>query len=143
PMTATSRRCAGPIDVSASPRAALQTLPGPAATFTDGLWTKRQAANRAQALPHGFRMLEEAGNFQNLRLSAQGAAEGYRGPVFMDPDVHKWIEAPSFELSRQPGADLEVLIEQAIDVIEPAQQPDGYLNSYYTVAEPGRRWIDF
>ena len=42
-----------------------------------------------------------------------------------------------------PARELEALIEQAIDVIEPAQQPDGYLNSYYTVAEPGRRWIDF
>lgn len=142
-MTATSRRVAGPIDVSASPRAKLQTLPGNAVAFDGGIWAKRQAANRASALPHGFRMLEQAGNFQNLRLSAERAETGYRGPVFMDSDVYKWIEAASFELSRQPNAELEGLIEQAIDAIEPAQREDGYLNTYYTVAEPGRRWIDF
>src|SRR6266540_1462914 len=98
-MTATSRCCAGPIDVNASPRAVLKTLPGTAVSFTGGIWTKRQAANRESALPHGFRMLEQAGNFQNLRLAAQGATEGYRGPVFMDSDVYKWLEAASFELS--------------------------------------------
>ena len=55
----------------------------------------------------------------------------------MDSDVYKWIEAASLELARQPSADLEALIERAIDAIEPAQKADGYLNSYYTVAEPG------
>lgn len=142
-MTATSRRYAGPIDVSASPHARLQSLPGMAVTFTDGIWTNRQSVNRDSALPHGFRMLEQAGNFENLKLAAQDATSGYRGPVFMDSDVYKWIEAASFELSRQPNAELEALIDRAIDAIEPAQKPDGYLNSYYTVAEPGRRWIDF
>ena len=141
-MTATSRRVAGPIDVSTSPKAILQTLAGNAVAFNGGIWQKRQDANRASALPHGFRKLEEAGNFENLRLSAAGKETGYRGPVFMDSDVYKWIEAASFELSRLPNAELEGLIEQAIDVVEPAQRPDGYLNSYYTVQEPGRRWID-
>lgn len=142
-MTTTSRRAAGPVDATASARARWRTLPSGAVTIERGIWAKRQAVNRASALPHGFRMLEQAGNFENLKLAARDATEGYRGPVFMDSDVYKWIEAASLELSRRPSADLEALIERAIDVIEPAQKADGYLNSYYTVAEPGRRWIDF
>jgi len=142
-MTTTPRRAAGPVDVTASPQARWRTLPAGAVAIKGGIWAKRQAVNRASALPHGFRMLEQAGNFENLKLAAQDATEGYRGPVFMDSDVYKWIEAAALELARQPGADLEALIERAIDAIEPAQKPDGYLNSYYTVAEPGRRWIDF
>ena len=142
-MTTTPRRAAGPVDVTASPQARWRTLPAGAVAIKGGIWAKRQAVNRASALPHGFRMLEQAGNFENLALAARDATQGYRGPVFMDSDVYKWIEAASLELARQPGADLEALIEQAIDVIEPAQKADGYLNSYYTVAEPGRRWIDF
>ena len=142
-MTTTSRRAAGPVDATASPNARWRTLPSGAVTIEGGIWAKRQAVNRASALPHGFRMLEQAGNFENLKLAARDATEGYRGPVFMDSDVYKWIEAASLELARQPSPDLEALIEQAIDVIEPAQKADGYLNSYYTVAEPGRRWIDF
>jgi DUF1680 family protein len=142
-MTTTSRRSAGPVNTTASPQARWRTLPSGAVTIDGGIWAKRQAVNRASALPHGFRMLEQAGNFENLKLAARDATAGYRGPVFMDSDVYKWIEAASLELARQPGAELEALIEQAIDVIEPAQKADGYLNSYYTVAEPGRRWIDF
>jgi DUF1680 family protein len=61
----------------------------------------------------------------------------------MDSDVYKWIEAAALELSRQPSDELLALIDRAIDAIEPAQKADGYLNSYYTVAEPGRRWTDF
>jgi DUF1680 family protein len=145
-MTTTSRRAAGPagpVDATASPRAVWRTLPADAVTIEGGIWAKRQAVNREAALPHGFRMLEQAGNFENLRISAGRSRAAYRGPVFMDSDVYKWLEAASFELARQPSAELEALIEQAIDVVEPAQQADGYLNSYYTVAEPGRRWIDF
>ena len=142
-MATTPRRAAGPVDATASPQARWRTLPAGAVTIEGGIWAKRQAVNRASALPHGFRMLEQAGNFENLKLAARDATEGYRGPVFMDSDVYKWIEAASLELARQPSAELEALIEQAIDAIEPAQKADGYLNSYYTVAEPGRRWIDF
>ncbi len=29
-----------------------------------------------------------------------------------------------------------------IDLIGKAQQPDGYVNTYYTVAQPGKRWTD-
>ena len=115
-MTTTSRRAAGPVDATASPQARWRTLPAGAVTIDGGIWAKRQAVNRASALPHGFRMLEQAGNFENLKLAASDATEGYRGPVFMDSDVYKWIEAASLELSRQPSADLEALIEQAIDV---------------------------
>src|SRR3954465_6800776 len=135
-MTTTRRRAAGPIDATSSPKAVLQTLPAGAVTLSGGIWEKRQAVNRESALPHGFRMLEQAGNFDNLRLSAEGKTEGYRGPVFMDSDVYKWIEAAAFELARRPSSELEALIDRAIDAIEPAQRPDGYLNSYYTVAEP-------
>jgi uncharacterized protein len=142
-MTTTSRRAAGPVDATSSPQARWRTLPSGAVTIDGGIWAKRQAVNRASALPHGFRMLEQAGNFENLTLAAQDATQGYRGPVFMDSDVYKWIEAAALELSRQPSDELLALVDRSIDAIEPAQKSDGYLNSYYTVAEPGRRWIDF
>lgn len=142
-MTTTSRRAAGPVDSTASPHAVLRTLPSGSVTIDGGIWAKRQDVNRQSALPHGFRMLQQAGNFDNLKLSAAGATEGYRGPVFMDSDVYKWIEAAALEIARRPSPELEASIDQAIDAIEPAQQSDGYLNSYYTVAEPGGRWVDF
>src|SRR4051794_17041827 len=142
-MTTARRRAAGPIDATSSPRAVLRTLPADAVTLEGGIWERRQSVNRDSALPHGFRMLEQAGNFENLGIAAGRCQGAYRGPVFMDSDVYKWIEAAAFELARRPSSQLEALVDRAIDAIEPAQREDGYLNSYYTVAEPGRRWIDF
>jgi DUF1680 family protein len=112
-------------------------------TIDGGIWAQRQAVNRDLALPHGFGMLEQAGNFENLRIAAGHSDKTYRGPVFMDSDVYKWLEAASFELRRQPSTELEVKVNEAIALVEAAQGADGYINSYYTVAEPGQRWTDF
>ena len=138
----TSEPSAGPVDATRSPAAILKTLAGGAVTFEDGLWARRQAVNRAAALPHGLRMLETAGNLDNLRIAAGRATGRFRGRVFMDSDVYKWLEAAAFEMARVPSAELSKSCDTLIELIAAAQGDDGYINSYYTVAEPGRRWTD-
>jgi DUF1680 family protein len=112
-------------------------------TLEGGFWGRWQAVNRERALPHGFRMLEAAGNLENLRIAAGRSAGPYRGPVFMDSDVYKWLEAAAWEVGRAPSEALTRLMDAAIELVGAAQGPDGYVNSHYTVAEPGRRWTDF
>jgi DUF1680 family protein len=142
-MTAMPRRRAGPVDTIRSLRAIWKTLETDAVTIDGGIWAKRQAVNRESALPHGFRMLEAAGNLENLRIAAGRANGAYRGPVFMDSDVYKWLEAAAFEVARAPSDSLGSMIDTAIEVAAAAQREDGYLNSHYTVAAPGKRWTDF
>src|SRR5215471_8235472 len=113
----TTRVTAGPVDVARSPGAILHPLPLDGVALESGLLARRQSVNRASALPHGFRMLEAAGNLDNLRIASGHKTGRFRGRVFMDSDVYKWLDAA-------------------------AQGADGYLNSYYTVAEPGKRWTD-
>jgi DUF1680 family protein len=60
----------------------------------------------------------------------------------MDSDVYKWLEAAAFEMARVPSAELSKSCDTLIELVAAAQGDDGYLNSYYTVAEPGRRWTD-
>jgi hypothetical protein len=120
----------------------LTTLDIRAVTFDGGLWARRQAINRAAALPHGLRMLETAGNLDNLRIAAGRATGRFRGRVFMDSDVYKWLEAAAFEMARAPSTELRASAQTLIELVAAAQGADGYLNSYYTVAEPGRRWTD-
>jgi len=142
-MTATARHGVRPVDTQRSPRAAVQTLGLDEVTIDGGFWAQRQAVNRESALSHGFGMLEAAGNFDNLRIAAGRAKGAYRGPVFMDSDVYKWLEAAAYEVARVPSDVLGVAIATTVDLVEAAQADDGYLNSYYQVAEPGRRWTDF
>jgi DUF1680 family protein len=139
-MTSTST--AGPVEATRSPAAMLKTLPASAVTFEGGLWARRQAVNRAAALPHGLRMLETAGNLDNLRIAAGRATGRFRGRVFMDSDVYKWLEAAAFEMARVPSAELSKSCDTLIELVAAAQGGDGYINSYYTVAESGRRWTD-
>src|SRR5262249_15421092 len=44
---------------------------------------------------------------------------------------------------RGSSAPLRSATDAAIQLVEAAQGADGYVNSHYTVAEPGRRWADF
>jgi DUF1680 family protein len=142
-MTRIATRGANPTATSESPAARWRTLDGGAVTIEGGLWARRQAINRDAAIPHGYRMLEAAGNLENLRIAGGTSTGQYRGPVFMDSDVYKWIEAAAYEHARVPGDWLRSHMASAIDVVAAAQGEDGYVNSHYQVAEPGRRWTDF
>jgi uncharacterized protein len=59
---------------------------------------------------------------------------GYHGPVFMDSDIYKTLEAIGWELANDPDpgsrATLSDFATTAIELLATAQQPDGYLNSY-------------
>jgi len=124
------------------PYARWRMLPLEATVLTDGFWSQRQSINRRITLQHGYQMLEKAGNFHNFRVAA-GLADGhYRGPVFLDSDVYKWLEAVAYELHVHPNVELQQQADEVIALIEAAQQSDGYLNTHYQVVEHGQRWID-
>lgn len=106
----------------------------------DEFWSKRQQTNRTATLPHLFEELERAGNIPNLRLAAEGKREGYQGPVYMDSDLYKALEAAAYVLKRYPDDPIRVKVDEVIDILERAQQPDGYLNSYFQVVAPDKRW---
>jgi uncharacterized protein len=122
--------------VSPSPAAAVvhRPLGGRAARLDAGLLHDWQQRNRASSLPLALRQLETAGNLGNLRLVIAGAHEGYRGPVFMDSDIYKTLEAIGWELGRGGDQELGDFAQETTALLEKAQQPDGYLNSAIQVS---------
>ena len=141
--TATVTPIATPIDTRRSPHAAHRPVPIDAVTLDDPIWAPRIARNREQTIPGQFQHLEETDRLNNLRRVA-GAWDGrYVGREFNDSDVHKWLEAASWALAGAPHdvrARIEPMIDTAIGVLEAAQGPDGYLNSYFSVERAGERW---
>jgi DUF1680 family protein len=124
------------------PYARWHSLPLSAVSLTGGFWAQRQEINRQVSLQHGYQMLEQAGNLDNLRLAA-GQIEGqFRGMIFQDSDIYKWLEAVGYELAIHPDAALQKLADGVIDLIAAAQQPDGYLNSYVQVVSHDAPWTD-
>jgi DUF1680 family protein len=117
------------IDVTRSPHARLHPVD---TTIDGGFWADRRRLNRERLIPDGAQRLEEAGNLHNLRVAAGREPGEFRGMVFHDSDVYKWLEALGWE-----GSDAG---DDVIELIEQAQCDDGYLNTYYQLAAPGPRW---
>ncbi len=129
------------VDTRRSPAALWHSLPTTSVRLAeDGFWARWQALNASTSLRHGLSQLGQWGNLDNLRLAAGGATGSYQGPVFMDSDVYKWLEAVALATPQGVPADVRSGADLAIRRIEAAQGPDGYLNSYYTVVAPERRW---
>ena len=91
------------------------------------------------ALPPGAEKSHCLANFRIAAGREQGAHQGW---VFQDSDVYKWLEGVAYSLRFHPDGQLEQLAETAIDTIAAAQQPDGYLNTYYTIGGLERRWTN-
>ena len=78
----------------------------------------------------------------NFRIAA-GEMEGeFCGVVFRDTDAYKWLEAVSYCIESGKGDRLALLADEVIELIARAQQPDGYLNTYFTIVKPDERWMN-
>lgn len=114
-----------------------------------GFWDNLETIVREKMLPYQWKALNDeipdaapSHCVENFRIAA-GLKEGaFYGCVFQDSDLGKWIEEAAYTLMTHPDPQLEKQIDDLIDVIAQAQQPDGYLNTYYTVKEPGKRWTN-
>ncbi|WP_042396910.1 glycoside hydrolase family 127 protein [Streptacidiphilus carbonis] len=138
----------GPLRLSGTARTALRPAPG--AQVVGGFWHERRRINAEASIPQGPGLLETAGNLHNLRLAA-GTAEGsFRGDYpFVDSDVYKWLEAASWRLAGiGPGEGGPAVVRLAddvariIDLVAGAQQPDGYLNTWFQLTKGGARYTD-
>ncbi len=125
-----------------APLLKLDAVPFTQVQIADGFWAPRRETNRIASIPANLANLEKAKNLQNLRLAAQRATAGFEGPVFMDSDVYKALEAASYSLATHPDPALDRQLDEIIAILAAAQHPDGYLNSYYTVKEPDKRWVN-
>ncbi|MBI5383265.1 MAG: glycoside hydrolase family 127 protein [Verrucomicrobia bacterium] len=127
---------------SENPLPKLRAVPFTDVKIEDSFWLPRQETNRIASIPVNLENLEKAGNLQNLRLAAQKATKGFEGPVFMDSDVYKALEAAAYSLATHPDPALDKRLDDIIATVAGAQQPDGYLNSYFVVKEPTKRWTN-
>jgi DUF1680 family protein len=144
-MTTSARR---PALAPATPTA-LRPLPLGAVRLTGGSWAARQRTNAAVSLAAGARALRAAGNDANFAVVAgrTGGAHRHRGAAdgdvrnFVDSDVYKWLEAVAWA-SEHPGVagDVQTFADELIDLVETAQDDDGYLNTWYQTQDRSARF---
>lgn len=78
----------------------------------------------------------------NFRIAAGLEKGEFKGYVFQDSDVAKWLEAVGYVLSWSKDTVLEKTADDAIDLIGLAQQEDGYLDTYYIINGLEKRWTN-
>ena len=110
----------------------------------DAFWQPRRESLLKTTLPSQWATLNERGRLDDLRRAAgrlDGPTQGIYS--FDDTDLYKWLEAASACVATFPKSETEELqgwIAEAVALIADAQEPDGYLNSYYTGERRDQRW---
>lgn len=132
---------AGILDLSKSPYAKLKNIPVSAVTIRDGLWQKRRQTNVDSSIPSMHDELIEHGRMDNfLRLEGKSSAP-QRGPVYSDSDIYKWLEAVGFSLQSGSEPQLRATAEKMIREVVAAQEPSGYLNTYFVGDRSSQRML--
>lgn len=115
----------------------------------EGFWKKYTDLIRNTVIPYQWDALndriadaEPSYAVRNFRIAAGEENGEFGGLVFQDSDAAKWLEAVGYSLAVHPDPELEKAADSLIDLIEKAQHPDGYINTYYTLKEPGNRWTN-
>jgi DUF1680 family protein len=118
--------------------------------INDRFWADRIELMAREVIPYQWDALNDtipgatpSHAITNFRIAAGESTDEFKGMLFQDSDVGKWLEAASYSLVNYPNPKLESIIEELIVLMGKAQQEDGYLNTYYIVAKPDQRWKDF
>ncbi|WEG11887.1 glycoside hydrolase family 127 protein [Pullulanibacillus sp. KACC 23026] len=121
----------------------------PKVSLTDTFWSQYQDIVKKNMIPYQWQALndqlpdaEPSHAIENFRIAAGESDGEFYGMIFQDSDVAKWLEAVAFSLETEANPELERLADEVIDLIGRAQRSDGYLNTYYTVKEPEKRWTN-
>lgn len=133
---------AGVVLTANSPFCKLKPIPVRAVRMNRGFWKPRIDTIATVTLKKQIQELQKSGVLDNfMRVYGKSNAE-FQGFYFAESDLYKWIEAASWTLQVQKLPEIEKMISEVIDIIQPAQGNDGYLNTYFQKENAGKRWTD-
>jgi DUF1680 family protein len=104
-----------------------------------GFW---QSRNHEQTIPHLIDSLISTGTLANLQNLHTDKFE-FKGMWFVDSDLYKTLEAMNWNFSNFDSTTLRKFYSEAAAAIDHAQDPDGYLNTYFQGLFPEKKWRNF
>jgi DUF1680 family protein len=118
-------------------------------SITDELFGSYVRKVSEKIIPHQWKILndqlegaEATHCIENFRIAAKEFQGERKGVVFQDTDLYKWLEAVAYCLASGQGKEYEELADQVIDLIGRSQEDDGYLNTYFTINAPDKKWTN-
>lgn len=110
--------------------------------INDSFWSPILKTHASATLSACIDQIEnKTGRIQNYRNAANNVNE-HQGIFFDDSDVYKAMEGMAYSLINNPDPAIEAKLDEWIDLIAAAQEPDGYLNTFYSITGLDNRWTD-
>ena len=111
--------------------------------ITDNFWKPKIDNVATVTIPVCIDQTEvKTPRIRNFEKVARKKGENHEGIFYDDSDVFKALEAIAYSLKTHPNKILEAKADEWIDKIAAAQQPDGYLNTWYTLKGLQDRYTD-
>lgn len=111
--------------------------------ITDAFWKPKINLVATKTLEACIYQTEvKTARIRNFEKVARNQGEKHEGIFYDDSDVFKALEAMAYSLRTHPSEQMERKCDEWIEKIAAAQQPDGYLNTYYTLTGPDKRYSD-
>lgn len=125
-------------DTTKSKNAKLSPLPYNDVKWTNGLWKERFDTCEASTVPqlqHMFESKDISHVLENFKICAGDETGEFDGTVFGDGDFYKWLESAMYVAVSSDDKNMLTKIDEYIDLIGRAQQPDGYLSTKQIIGE--------
>ncbi len=117
------------------PSSQLQSVDFSQIKIQDEFWLPKIELVQEVTLPHLLDIAEAEGKIDNFRIIGGKEEAKIRLHNAGDSDVYKLIEAAAYSFSIFENDKLKMRIDQLIDDIASAQQPDGYINTQFTLPD--------
>lgn len=129
-------------DIKEQPLKMIEQIDFSHVKINDNFWSPRLSKHVSATLPVCIDQIEnQTGRIHNFENAAKGEGE-HSGIFFDDSDVYKALEGMAYSLINNPDPELEKKADEWIDKFAAAQQPDGYINTFYTLTGLDKRWTN-
>ena len=129
-------------DIKEQPLKMIEQIDFSHVKINDNFWSPRLSKHVSATLPVCIDQIEnQTGRIRNFENAAKGEGE-HSGIFFDDSDVYKALEGMAYSLINNPDPELEKKADEWIDKFAAAQQPDGYINTFYTLTGLDQRWTN-
>ena len=123
----------------------IQPVPFSEVIIEDGFWKNYAHTVSEVTVPVCMEYTEsKTGRIRNFERAAGllNDGKGHKGIYYDDSDVYKALEAIAYSLKIYPSPQIEERADEWIDKIAAAQEPDGYINTFYSLTGLQNRWSD-
>lgn len=129
-------------DIKEQPLKMIEQIDFSHVKINDNFWSPRLSKHVSATLPVCIDQIDnQTGRIRNFENAAKGEGE-HSGIFFDDSDVYKALEGMAYSLINNPDPELEKKADEWIDKFAAAQQPDGYINTFYTLTGLDKRWTN-